>query len=51
MQLGVFAGLGAIHFERRQDVAEHCRNLLPDRARICEPCHQPIGRQRVWQVN
>jgi hypothetical protein len=26
----------------------HCRNLIPDRATVCEFCHGPIERRPGW---
>jgi membrane-bound metal-dependent hydrolase YbcI (DUF457 family) len=26
----------------------HCRNLIPDRATICEFCHNPVERRSGW---
>ena len=34
IRLGAFGGVGAIHFGRRRDVAGHCNDLIPCRARI-----------------
>jgi hypothetical protein len=45
IQPGAFAGPGAIHFERKRDVAERC-NLLLNQASICEFCQPPVDRKR-----
>ena len=34
IRLGAFGGVGAIYFGRRRDVAGHCNDLIPCRARI-----------------